>query len=181
MLFDRAGGQEANATTLATLAARNQRAFFYVADWADFTGSSSKAYDACVHLDNRLGSGIDGAPGQNEEAALKSELAEFAGARATKASHKAENRFYLRSMATSSPTQQIEYAALLHYLGGLGTRNQCPLNLQHHNLIATLKKRHGSNHRSRGFSTAVPSNHNSATERIWHVISNNQNRSSALK
>ena len=122
LLFDRAGGQEANATTLAALAARNQRAFFYVADWADFTGSSSKAYDACVHLDNRLGSGIDGAPGQNEEAALKSELAEFAGARATKASHKAENRFYLRSMATSSPTQQIEYAALLHYLGGLGAK-----------------------------------------------------------
>ena len=127
LLFDRAGGaggarQEANATTLAALARRNQRAFFYVADYADFTGSSTKAYDACVHLDNRLGSGIDGAPGRNEEAALTSELAEFSGARATKAAHKASNTFYLRSMATSSPTRQIEYAALLRYLGGLGAK-----------------------------------------------------------
>lgn len=108
LIFDQSQGL-LNATTLATMKQRNQRVVFYVADYARFTGNSSKAIDAC-QIDNKLGDSV-----ANENATFFNLLERFRNADLTKQNDKSRNKLYLQSMAAGASVEQIEFAALLHY------------------------------------------------------------------
>eukprot|EP00927_Polykrikos_kofoidii_P080561 TRINITY_DN77454_c0_g1_i1.p1 TRINITY_DN77454_c0_g1~~TRINITY_DN77454_c0_g1_i1.p1 ORF type:complete len:496 (+),score=62.35 TRINITY_DN77454_c0_g1_i1:134-1621(+) len=99
-----------NSTSLADLVARNTRLAIFAADFEAFTGSSPLAADGCS-VDNQLGSGVD-----DEEHSYANEAAAFATAGRTKTSDKAQGRFYLRSMATSTPAKQAEEGFWLRYV-----------------------------------------------------------------
>ena len=94
-----------NETTISTMLERNHRVVFYATDYAEFTDSSNYALDGKL-VDNQLGSSVD-----DEESAIASERAAFQGSAATKAADKKERKFFLRSMATSSPGWQVEAMA----------------------------------------------------------------------
>lgn len=109
-----------NETTIGELQERSSRVVMFVADYENMTKSSPKAYDSCF-VDNRLGGG----DANNVNAALHESVAEFKGAKEHKAQDKAQNKFYLYSMASSATTKAIEYAALVHYLHDSSARKDC--------------------------------------------------------
>jgi hypothetical protein len=103
-----------NATTISTLLARGQRLVWYAADSAESTGNSPLALDGRL-IDNQLSGAVDNEiDGSNNQAAI------FRGAAARREANKAQNRFYLLSMASSGPSDVVENAALLHFLPGVG-------------------------------------------------------------
>lgn len=99
-----------NSTSFGTLLARDQRLVWYAADYAESTGSSPLALDGRLINNQLSGSLTDEAKGSREQAAI------FRRASATRSVDKAANRFFLLSMADSTPLAVLENAALLHFL-----------------------------------------------------------------
>jgi hypothetical protein len=101
-----------NATSFQTLLSKNQRLVVYAADWAEFTGNSTRALDSHVNLDNPLGEGD-----VNNGSRVYTLLDIFHKAIERKAADKLANRFYLQSLAAGFPTDiQIYNQALIHFL-----------------------------------------------------------------
>ena len=98
-----------NSTAINDLVARGHRLIPYVGDFVEFTASSKYAMDGSL-MDNQLGSSVD-----SEASAYASEQSAFSSASATKAADKAQNKLYLRSMATSSPGCQVEATAMMKF------------------------------------------------------------------
>lgn len=101
--------QAPNTTTYAEMVRTGRRVVIYAADYAEFTGNSSRAIDSC-HIDNQLGDDV-----ADEPKTVASLVQEFGAANETKAKDKAQNRFYLKSLAAGPPDSQLEYAALIHF------------------------------------------------------------------
>ena len=82
----------------------------YFSEHNNFTGGSPLATNGC-QIDNQLGNDVN-----HEPLTLDTLRKRFAQANETKAADKQKNMFFLQSLAGGGPAQQIEYAALLHYL-----------------------------------------------------------------
>ena len=99
-----------NKTPIHELIANKHRFIPYVGDFVEFTGPLSfHAMDGKL-MDNELGSSIE-----SESDAYRSEIIAFSSANERKLKDKPDNKSYLRSMATSSPSCQIEAAAYLKF------------------------------------------------------------------
>ena len=88
----------------------NSRVVIYATDYVEMTNSSSLALDGCL-VDNYLGPGVS-----NEPEALAWERGVFQTAEETKATDKAQSKFFLMSMATGVPAEQVIYAAKIKWL-----------------------------------------------------------------
>lgn len=108
MLVDSLKGS-VNTTTVGTLIARGQRVLLYTSDHASFTGGSPLAVDACF-IDNQLG----GSDVEHPDNANR--LNGFRSAHKIRSEDKHAGKFFLLSMASSGPAQQIESAAKLKYV-----------------------------------------------------------------
>jgi hypothetical protein len=87
------------------------RVVIFASDYAEFTNMSSHARDGC-DIDNETGPGVS-----DEEAAIQWERDMFMNAEATRKTNKAYQRFFLMSMATGVPGEQMFYAAKLKWIG----------------------------------------------------------------
>lgn len=106
IMFDASQGM-LNETRITDIWARGQQVIWYASDYEESTDSSSLALDGRM-IDNQC-------PNVGARHPLGG-LSTFRSAAATLANDKAANRFFLMSMATSGPTEQIEHAALLTYM-----------------------------------------------------------------
>ena len=89
----------------------NYRAVIFATDYAEFTGNSPHARDGC-DIDNELGPSVT-----DEQAAIEWEREMFKNAEAIRATNKANQKFFLMSLATGVPGEQMFYAAKLKWLG----------------------------------------------------------------
>ena len=141
LALDRSTGAAMNTSTIDELVRANTRAVFLVSEYANFTGNSSKAYDACQALDNEFCASV-----QNATSSVELCTDTFKHADAHIAKDKAADQLYLLSMA-SQPSQQILDAAMVTYFPYLfnvtnevekcaeifhvpGMVNWCPMHLQ---------------------------------------------------
>lgn len=148
LLFDTAAAP-LSAVPVKELRARGQRLIWYAADWAEFTGNSTKAIDN-KQIDNQLTGSIT-----NERSGSASQIALFHSAAATRQKDKEADRFFLASMADSTPSTVLESAAELTFLpfidkkrntancanvfngdGGPNVTGWCPLTLMDCSLLA---------------------------------------------
>ena len=130
-----------NTSTISELVKADTRAIFIVSDYQNFTGGSSKAYDACTNLDNEFCASVTNATSSVEQC-----TATFQNAEATITQDKAKDTLYLLSMA-SQPSKQIMDVTIITYFPWLfnvtkekeqcaavfnvpGMTNWCPMHLQ---------------------------------------------------
>jgi hypothetical protein len=98
-----------NETTIKEMLERNHRLVPFVGDYVEFTDSSVHAVDGLL-MDNNLGSSVD-----NEESAYASELSMFNDMENLRNIDKSQGKLFLRSMATSSPSAQVEALAYMKF------------------------------------------------------------------
>eukprot|EP01126_Amoeba_proteus_P043054 TRINITY_DN4700_c0_g1_i20.p1 TRINITY_DN4700_c0_g1~~TRINITY_DN4700_c0_g1_i20.p1 ORF type:complete len:325 (+),score=61.46 TRINITY_DN4700_c0_g1_i20:547-1521(+) len=96
-----------NTSTIIDLVASNQRLVIYAADWEEFTGNSTFAYDSCTHLDNDLS--------DNGRENLTNCIQTFHNAQARRGSDKLKDTFYLVSLASGESEEMIKYAFLIQF------------------------------------------------------------------
>ena len=96
-------------TRVEDLLARGHRVVVFASDYEEFTASSPFASNSWL-IDNQTGEGITAA-----EASLLEERSAFQSAKAYKAGDKTWGGFYLRSLATSTPSAQATLAAVLKF------------------------------------------------------------------
>ena len=101
-----------NTTSIKDMVARNHRVLIYATDYIEFTGSSPYALDGCL-INNQLGPGVS-----DEINAKKWEEQQFSTAKTVKQQNKAENKFFLMSMATGVPVDQMVCAFIQKFLPG---------------------------------------------------------------
>jgi len=114
-----------NKATIKDLLKINQRILLYTSDYLEFTGGSTKAWDASPYLDNGGSSSIG-----DEVAGIKWEAGAFQGGKAKLAKQKPENKFWLMSLANSQPSGSLWPAAKLNLAPGgtfsvTGNRKDC--------------------------------------------------------
>jgi len=133
LMFDSSAGS-LNETSVSTLLSHGQRVIWYAADYVESTSSSTLALDARL-INNQLpGAG----PGLGS-------LTAFRTGAATLAKDKAQNGFFLMSLASSNDIDRMKYAAYLTFLpigkksntekcakscGVPGMGEWCPMSLQ---------------------------------------------------
>ncbi len=98
-----------NETSIANMVTSNERAVFYLSDYAEFSANSPYAFDACL-IQNELGPSVD-----EEEKAVQWEQNLFIGVHLTKVKLREKQGFLLMSMATGVPAQQVVGAAALRF------------------------------------------------------------------
>jgi hypothetical protein len=102
-----------NKTTIEEYLRNNRRVLIYVSDGQDpsgFTGGSSKAFNGCS-IDNHTGNDFS-----QIKTTSQNLLEEFAQAHSTIQNDSNQSKFYLQSLAASSPDFQIKAAAELEYI-----------------------------------------------------------------
>ena len=109
LLPDFSSGFRINETSMEDMIKLNARVIIYATDYIEFTNSSIHALDGC-DVDNNLGPSVD-----NEQEAIEWEREQFSNANERKAQDKIQQKFYLMSMATSVPAEQVIYAAKLKW------------------------------------------------------------------
>lgn len=111
LLFDSAGGRRVNETTLSQLVESGRRAVVYAADYAEFTGNDSLAIDAAKQFSN----GGDNLDLTNISGSLTKCEQAFAGFAAQRAEKKAQDTFFLVSMAGAIMSKTAEYSAEIEF------------------------------------------------------------------
>ena len=101
-----------NTTSIKDMITRNHRVLIYASDYVEFTNTSPYALDGCL-INNQLGPGVS-----NEPNAKKWEEQQFSTAATVKQQNKAENKFFLVSMATGVPGDQMIGAAFEKFMPG---------------------------------------------------------------
>jgi hypothetical protein len=101
-----------NSTSIADMISKNQRVVIYTADYVEMTNASPYALDSCL-INNQLGPGVSEEPN-----AKKWEQQQFSTATSVKLQNKQDNKFYLMSMATGVPGDQMVGAAFQKFLPG---------------------------------------------------------------
>lgn len=101
-----------NSTSIKDMITRNHRVLIYATDYVEFTDSSIFALNGCL-INNQLGPGVS-----DEVNGKKWEEGQFSTATTTKDENKAENKFYLMSMATGVPGDQMVGAFIEKFLPG---------------------------------------------------------------
>ncbi len=109
LLPDYTNDVKINETSVTDMIKMNARVVLYVSDYVEFTNSSDYALDGCF-IDNNLGPSVD-----DEINALQWEYEQFANAKSKKMEDKKQQKFYLMSMATGVPSEQVVFSALLKW------------------------------------------------------------------
>ncbi|MEO5968352.1 MAG: hypothetical protein ABIQ95_00370, partial [Bdellovibrionia bacterium] len=98
-----------NSTSLETLLQRNQRVIIFASDYNEFTGNSRYAMDGCK-IDNKLPLSMD------EEIKSYHEITKiFNNSKTILEKDKAENKFFLMSLAPTETPKYLKYAFLTKY------------------------------------------------------------------
>jgi len=101
-----------NETDIGTMLDRNHRVVFYMADYAEMTGSSRYALDQCNDVDNGSQN-----PGVFDlDAAIPWQQNMYAAAMERKEDDFKDQKFYKVSLATGGSTTQIVSAAILQFV-----------------------------------------------------------------
>lgn len=98
-----------NSTSINTMLSREHRVAIYASDYAELTNYSPYALDGCL-VDNHLGPDVT-----DEPAALEWERSIFSSAEATKTANKPMQKFYLVSLSTGVPAEQMVLAAKIRF------------------------------------------------------------------
>eukprot|EP00996_Jenningsia_fusiforme_P001072 NODE_197_length_2801_cov_21.947311_g180_i0.p1 GENE.NODE_197_length_2801_cov_21.947311_g180_i0~~NODE_197_length_2801_cov_21.947311_g180_i0.p1 ORF type:complete len:444 (+),score=63.35 NODE_197_length_2801_cov_21.947311_g180_i0:1416-2747(+) len=122
LLFDQSVSS-IGTTTIAELLERDQRVFIYAADYANFTANSKLALDSCF-IDNQSAGLVP-----LRSSSLDPQLRIFQKAAATRSADKPRNRFYLQSLAQSSPVWLGEDEAAIWYLHDESAIRHCAQRL----------------------------------------------------
>ena len=107
LLFDGAAGRLVNETSVGDLVKMGQRVVLYASDWAEFTGSDSRAQDAGKYFFN----GGDGDSVFNLTDSALSWERFFQSTDDRRATFKAANTFYLDSLAGAVDSTVTEWRA----------------------------------------------------------------------
>ena len=95
-----------NETSLTTLIQRNQRVIVYASDYEQLTGKSQYAMDACK-IDDRDPPSVD-----EEKSTYQETMKILSNSKTILKEDKAQNRFFLMSLASSGARQYLKYSFL---------------------------------------------------------------------